>query len=177
MRIYGTKTIPAAIRQKNDVGTKYGKPIRPLTSEDFEIVPEHQEERLLEVRCELCGTNGEFYDDDLEGPESRSSLVNIEFSRGTAREDYDECTAEFLDNDWYEVCSSCMRTTIAPYLKSLRGIHTHSDIPQQQEEESAAVVAMEDSWRVNGRPQGALIGEEDEMLPTKLPPISAEEPF
>ena len=177
MRKYGTKTIPATNRQKNDVGTKYGKPIRPLTAEDFETIPEHQEERLLEICCEICGTPGEFYDDDITNGEPFSSLVNIQFFRGTGVESYDDCTKEFLEDDWYEVCSSCMRNTIAPYLKSLRNIHTQSDTSPQPEEEPAVVSAMEDSWRFNGRPQEKLIGREDEILSTALPPISADEPF
>jgi hypothetical protein len=149
MRIYGTKTVPASIRQKNDVGLKYGKPARPLTADDFEIVPEHEEEQLIEVRCELCGIAAEYVDPrTIEGEDCESSLISIQL--WTARSDNDcrEVTGEFLKDYWYEVCEACMKDTIVPTLMCLSGSSLPGNTEQAEDRGNAP-----------------------------LPPLSEDEPF
>jgi hypothetical protein len=168
MRITGTKTIPQYIRQKTEVAQRYGKPVRPLTTEDFEIVPEHDEEQVIEVRCDICGSASSYF----KSGGSYNSLIEIFCERALKGEDYNDCTKEFLGHSPYEVCESCMRVTIAPYLMSL--CRPYASIAP--EEQSAVMPAQSVPAYTNNSTQTPLIGAEEE-LPTQLPPLSDEEPF
>jgi hypothetical protein len=134
MRIYATKTVPASIRQKNDVVMKYGKPSRPLTADDFEIVPEHEEEQLVEVRCELCGIAADYFDPStIEGEDCESSLISIQLFTGNMRNDCTEVTDQFLKEYWYEVCEACMNNTIVPTLMCLSGSSFSGNTEQKKD--------------------------------------------
>jgi hypothetical protein len=172
MRIYGTKYVEAYIRQKHSVEMKYGKPVRPLTADDFEIVPAHEEEQLIEVRCNLCGVMAEHIWD-----EDHTSLVSLEVLKGSAR-GYDNYNADFLGEDWYEVCEDCMRNTIAPYLQSLQRIRPPEPRAETPEDESAVLPDHEVTAHRQRMANGPLIGEDDGVVSAlHVPPISEDEPF
>ena len=179
MRIYGTQTIPASIKQKNDIGTKYGKGSRQLTAEDFEIVPEHEEEQLVDVRCDICGVKAEYFDPDITPGESESSLVSLQMYVGTKKPNKrDDVTAEFIEEVWYEVCEPCLQQTVVPALKSLRHLSAPVSVAPQADEEPALREGPANPLHPHGLPRGTLIGDEQEQgqLPP-LPPLADDEPF
>jgi len=137
MRIYGTKTVPASIRQKTDTFTIYGEPSRPLTADDFEIVPEHEEEQLIEVRCELCGIVAEFFHPRIiDGEECESSLISIQLYKGKSYDNFREVTRKFLKDYWYEVCEACMKGTLVPTLMCLSGVNFGGNREQEEDGEN-----------------------------------------
>jgi hypothetical protein len=178
MRLYGTRRIAPFIRQKT-VSTKYGVKARPLTAEDFEIVPEHDEHYLMEIRCEICGVlapDADVTELMSDGIECNSFLLCLEVqSRSEESPDtFVERTGEFLQ-PWYEVCETCMRAKIVPFLNSLR-----RDPPAESPAEEPALLppgpgGPSPSVSRTARP---LIGEEDEenAVPS-LPPLADDEPF
>jgi hypothetical protein len=171
MRLYGTRHIEATIRQKT-VATKYGVKARPLTAEDFEIVPAHDEECLVECRCDICGGMAAWF--DTESPEASGSSLNLlQVSRGAEECESDDVTDEFFD-EGYEVCDVCMRTKVLPALNNLRC----TPLPLATVEEPSGLAGPGEPLGSTIGAGGRLLGAEEGRAPSPLlPPLSADEPF
>ena len=106
MRLYETSIISARIRQKENRA-----PSRPLTAEDVEIVPAHEEHQLVRCLCDRCGAEAAMVNHDGYGSSTHAWLAVI---RGHSEKD-DACIVE-PDVD---VCLSCREHTCIPWLNNL----------------------------------------------------------
>ena len=180
MRLYGTQTIPASIKQKNEIGTKYGKPSRQLTPEDFEIVPEHEEEQLVAVHCEVCGVEADYFEPDLDD-QGESSLISLQMYQ--CKDDaptFEDVTRAFIKEYWYEVCETCMRDTVVPALKGLQRFSAPDSAAVQADEEPVLSEGPTNPLHPDGILEGLLIREEEGQEQRKFPPLAPleeHEPF
>jgi hypothetical protein len=162
VRIYQTKTIPAYIRQKEGSKLPYGTKTRQLTVDDFEIVPEHEEQQLMECQCEICGAVADKFHWE-SGIQGNSTLLAIEIETYDARHGSETRTEDFLGKGWYEVCELCMRSKIVPYLQTLRRqppVPILPEIPATSEHEITRSISQQ------------LIGLEEELgTPEVLEPL------
>jgi hypothetical protein len=89
---------------------------KPLTTDDFEIVPEHPQARFVQCLCDLCGIEAEIVDDGVEGDYGGDSThAWIEVYTGL-KDDSCDCIAlpEF------DICRSCLDTKLLPWLENLK---------------------------------------------------------